>query len=64
MADQDIQVVLVEDNAEHAQMLARLLVESNNPVFEVTSYPALRPALDALESARNRRCSPGPFTAR
>lgn len=49
MAEQNIQVLLVEDNEEHVQLLLRLLLESNDPVFEVTRFSALRPALDALE---------------
>jgi signal transduction histidine kinase len=49
MAEETIQVLLVEDNEEHAELLERMLLESNDPVFEVARYPALRPALDALE---------------
>ena len=48
MPEQNIQVLLVEDNEEHVQLLRRLLLESDNPVFEVTQFSALRPALDAL----------------
>jgi len=49
MTEQNIKVLLVEDNEEHAQLLERLLVESNNPVFQVMQFSALRPALDAVE---------------
>jgi len=49
MADENIHVLLVEDNEEHAQLLERLLVECDNPVFEVTHVAALRPGLDLLE---------------
>ena len=49
MAEETIKVLLVEDNAEHAQLLKRLLLESDDPVFEVAQYAALRPALDALD---------------
>ena len=49
MVEQNIKVLLVEDNEEHAQLLRQLLLESNDPVFEVERYAALRPALDALE---------------
>ena len=49
MADENIQVLLVEDNVEHAELLRHMLLESNDPVFEVTHLAALRPALDALD---------------
>jgi signal transduction histidine kinase len=49
MAEENIQVLLVEDNEEHAQLLEQLLLESNDPLFEVTKFTALRPALDALD---------------
>jgi signal transduction histidine kinase len=49
MESETIQVLLVEDNEEHADLLQRLLVDSNEPVFEVAHYSALRPALDALD---------------
>ena len=50
MADENIHVLLVEDNEEHAQLLKRLLLESDDPVFEVTHVASLRPALDELEN--------------
>jgi len=49
MDEQNIRVLLVEDNEEHAQLLRRLLVEADDPIFEVTHFTALRPALDALD---------------
>jgi len=49
MRDQIIKVLLVEDIKEHADLMRSLLLESDNPVFEVVHYAALRPALDALE---------------
>ena len=33
----------VEDNAEQALLLKRMLIESDDPVFEVSHYTALRP---------------------
>jgi signal transduction histidine kinase len=54
MADQNIQVLLVEDNAEHAQLLERMLIESDEPVFEVLHFTALRPALDALDMVKTQ----------
>jgi signal transduction histidine kinase len=44
-----MRVLLVEDNEEHVELLQKLLAESDEPVFEVKQYAALRPALDALE---------------
>ena len=35
MADENIHVLLVEDNQEHANLLQRMLVESDDPVFTV-----------------------------
>jgi signal transduction histidine kinase len=52
MAEENIQVLLVEDNAAHAQLLERMLIESNEPLFEVAHFAALRPALDAIELVR------------
>ena len=49
MDERNIRVLLVEDNEEHAQLIVRLLLDSDAPVFEVTHLSALRPALDALE---------------
>jgi signal transduction histidine kinase len=49
MSDENIRVLLVEDNDEHTQLLLRLLLESDDPVFEVTHFAGLRDALDALE---------------
>jgi signal transduction histidine kinase len=49
MLDDDITVLLVEDNLEHAQLLRTLLLQSNDPVFEVRHFTALRDALDALD---------------
>jgi signal transduction histidine kinase len=49
MGDENIHVLLVEDNEEHTQLLKRLLLESDNPVFEVTHVASLRPGLDILE---------------
>jgi signal transduction histidine kinase len=49
MAEETIQVLLVEDNEEHAELLRRLLLGSSDPIFEVEQCSALRPALDALE---------------
>jgi signal transduction histidine kinase len=49
MPNENIRVLLVEDNAEQARLLERMLVESDDPVFEVSQYSALRPALDALD---------------
>jgi len=49
MGDENIHVLLVEDNQEHTQLLKRLLLESDNPVFEVTHVASLRPGLDILE---------------
>lgn len=48
MSEESIQVLLVEDNEEHADLLQRLLLESNNPIFVVRQFSTLGPALDAL----------------
>lgn len=48
MAGQTITVLLVEDNEEHVQLLQRLLVASDDPIFEVRQVPALAEALEAL----------------
>jgi signal transduction histidine kinase len=53
MEGESIQVLLVEDNAEHAQLLSRMLLESDDPLFEVRHCSALRPALDALDIPGN-----------
>jgi signal transduction histidine kinase len=49
MADENIHVLLIEDSEEQAQLLTQLLLESDNPVFEVTHVATLRPGLDILE---------------
>jgi len=49
MTEESIKVLLVEDNEEHADLLLRLLLGSNDPIFQVVLYTALRPALDALD---------------
>ncbi|HEX4087034.1 MAG TPA: response regulator, partial [Chthoniobacteraceae bacterium] len=49
MAEEYIRVLLVEDNEEHAELLQRMLIDSDNPIFEVAKFSALRPALDALD---------------
>jgi signal transduction histidine kinase len=50
MAEELIKVLLVEDNEEQARLLERLLLESNDPLFEAVSHGTLRSALDALEA--------------
>jgi signal transduction histidine kinase len=45
----NIQVLLVEDNQEHAELMRELLLKSDNPVFEVVHHVTLRNALDALD---------------
>jgi len=52
MADQNIQVLLVEDNEEHARLLKEMLAKSDDPTFEVSHYGALAPALEALRADR------------
>jgi len=49
MDGENIQVLLVEDNEEHAQLMRELLLKSDHPVFSVMSFGALRNALDALD---------------
>jgi signal transduction histidine kinase len=51
MDGEDIQVLLVEDNDEHAELMRQLLLKSDQPVFQVTRFGALRNALDALDLA-------------
>jgi len=46
---ENIHVLLVEDNEEHAQLLRGLLVDSDEPVFEVSHFTTLRDALDGLD---------------
>jgi signal transduction histidine kinase len=53
MANENIRVLLVEDNAEQARLLERMLLESDEPIFEVAHFSALRPALDALDLPGN-----------
>ena len=49
MPEEYIRILLVEDNEEHSNLLQRMLIDSDNPVFEVAKFSALRPALDALD---------------
>ena len=63
MANENIRVLLVEDNAEQARLLERMLLDSDDPVFEVAHFRALRPALDALEQSGTAIGPPGPLAA-
>src|SRR5271166_2901194 len=49
MDGENIQVLLVEDNEEHAALMRELLLKSDHPVFEVMHFGTLRNALDALD---------------
>ena len=53
MAEESMKVLLVEDNEEHAELLTRLLLESDEAFFEVVRFPSLCPALEALAGARD-----------
>ena len=46
MDSDTIQVLLVEDNDEQAALLSRLLLKCDDPVFSVTRFNALKPALE------------------
>jgi len=50
MAEETIQALLVEDNEEHAQLLQRLLIESDEPIFEFRRFSTLQSALLALHA--------------
>jgi DNA-binding response OmpR family regulator len=51
ITNRPIQVLLVEDNREHSELLARLLGMSEHPKFNVASAPALADGITKLSQA-------------
>jgi signal transduction histidine kinase len=49
MEEDNIKVLLVEDNLDHAELMQALLLKSDNPVLEVVHFATLRNALDGLD---------------
>ena len=45
MPEETIRVLVVEDNEEHAEMLSRMLLGSDGPVFEVTVCDTMAPCV-------------------